>query len=605
MPSTAPPRPRPTPLLRRIAALTGTGALLAFGLVAVAAPAHADGVCGAPVATGPTTTITCTAGGTGSITVPDNVTSSTVTLDGAGGGTSNDGTPGGKGAHLVATVPVAPGQTYNVAVGLRGNNAAANPQFGISGGGGGLVAVTTDTNAPLLTAGSGGGAGGPGRGTPAFPGSPGGDSGSPGADGTGQATVAEPGTGGGAGTSTGGGAGGTGGAGTTNNGGNGAPGAFPNGSGGTGSQTLPALAGSGGRGGAGYGGGGRGGGGGRNLTTGGAGGGGGGGSSLTAGTGVTLTDGVNTGDGLIVFTFTQNTPTITSVTPNSGPTTGGTAVTITGTDLTGATTLDFGGVPAAGVSCAATSCTATAPAHAAGVVHVRVTTPGGTSPVAAADQYTYLVPAPVVTSVSPSSGPATGGTVVTVTGTDLTGASTIVFGGTAAAGVTCTATSCTATAPAHAAGVVHVQVTTPGGTSAINAADQYTYTAADIDVNLTAQPHLGILVPYLSYTLSAHNTGPSSVTSATLTATLPAGATATNLSAGCTAAGTTVSCTYGAIANGASADKTFRIPLHLLTLGQVTVTGDRTASAPADPNTANDTASATCTAISIVLVTCP
>lgn len=129
--------------------------------------------------------------------------------------------------------------------------------------------------------------------------------------------------------------------------------------------------------------------------------------------------------------------------------------------------------------------------------------------------------------------------------------------------------------------------------------------AADIDVNLTAQPNLGLLVPYLSYTLTAHNTGPGAVTSATLTATLPPGASATNLSAGCTAAGTTVTCTYGAIANNASVNKTFRVPLRLLSLGTVKVTGLRTASAPADPNPANDTAAVSCTVVSVILVTCP
>ena len=80
----------------------------------------------------------------------------------------------------------------------------------------------------------------------------------------------------------------------------------------------------------------------------------------------------------------------------------------------------------------------------------------------------------------------------------------------------------------------------------LTAGDQYTYLAppADIDVDLTAQPHLGILVPYLTYTLTAHNTGPDTVTSATLTTTLPPGATATNLSPGCTATATTVTCAY-------------------------------------------------------------
>ncbi|KOG87533.1 hypothetical protein ADK38_24920, partial [Streptomyces varsoviensis] len=129
--------------------------------------------------------------------------------------------------------------------------------------------------------------------------------------------------------------------------------------------------------------------------------------------------------------------------------------------------------------------------------------------------------------------------------------------------------------------------------------------AADIDVNVTAQPHLGILVPNLTYTLTAHNLGPAAVTSATITATLPPGASATNLSAGCTTSAGTVTCTYGAIANGASASKSFSIPLSLLSLGPVSVTGTRTASTPADNNPANDSATATCTVISVILATCP
>ncbi|MGB8946890.1 MAG: IPT/TIG domain-containing protein [Streptomyces sp.] len=219
---------------------------------------------------------------------------------------------------------------------------------------------------------------------------------------------------------------------------------------------------------------------------------------------------------------------------------------------------------------------------------------------------TNAPPAPAVTAVSPASGTTAGGTPVTVTGTNLSGATGITFGANPATGITCTATSCTATTPAGAAGTVDVRVTTPAGTSPNTGADDYTYVApADVGVNVTGQPHLGILVPYLAYTLSAHNNGPGAVTSATITASLPAGASATNLSSGCTTSTGTVTCTYGTIANGASADKTFRIPLNLLSLGHVTVTGVRTASAPTDTNPANNSDSATCTVISIILATCP
>ena len=85
-------------------------------------------------------------------------------------------------------------------------------------------------------------------------------------------------------------------------------------------------------------------------------------------------------------------------------------------------------------------------------------------------------PAPTVTGVSPASGPNTGGTPVAITGTSLTGALGVKFGSTAATSFTVNSdTSITATAPAGNAGTVDVTVTTAGGTSAVNANDQYTY----------------------------------------------------------------------------------------------------------------------------------
>ena len=95
-------------------------------------------------------------------------------------------------------------------------------------------------------------------------------------------------------------------------------------------------------------------------------------------------------------------------------------------------------------------------------------------------------PAPAVTGVSPSTGPAAGGTAVTVTGTSLAGGS-VAFGAAAATGVSCSATSCTATSPAGT-GTVNVTVTTAGGTSATSPAGQFTYTAAPPSANLIPNP---------------------------------------------------------------------------------------------------------------------
>src|SRR5207302_1297069 len=90
-----------------------------------------------------------------------------------------------------------------------------------------------------------------------------------------------------------------------------------------------------------------------------------------------------------------------------------------------------------------------------------------------------LSAAPMVTAVSPNSGPTGGGTSVAITGSNLAGTTAVGFGGNPANAFTVnSATSISATAPAGRAGTVHVTVTTPGGTSAISAADQFTYAAA-------------------------------------------------------------------------------------------------------------------------------
>jgi len=86
-------------------------------------------------------------------------------------------------------------------------------------------------------------------------------------------------------------------------------------------------------------------------------------------------------------------PTITSVSPASGPLAGGTSVTITGTNFTGVTAVKFGSNNAASFSVAsATLITAVSPAAVVGTVDITVIADGGTSAVNAADQFGYVVP---------------------------------------------------------------------------------------------------------------------------------------------------------------------------------------------------------------------
>jgi hypothetical protein len=220
---------------------------------------------------------------------------------------------------------------------------------------------------------------------------------------------------------------------------------------------------------------------------------------------VTTPDGTGTGTGL--FTYVAP-PTVTAVNPVGGTTAGGTPVTITGTNLTGATAVTIGGVTATAATVVnATTITATTPAHAAGLVDVAVTTPGGTG--TGTGLYTYAS-TPIVTALSPASGSPAGGTSVTITGANFTGATAVSIGGIPATGVAVVnATTVTATTPAHAAGAVDVSITTPGGTG--TGTGVYTYASAP---TVTAiDPSLGSPAGGAIVTITGSNlTGATAVT---------------------------------------------------------------------------------------------
>ncbi|MFG3137222.1 IPT/TIG domain-containing protein [Streptomyces sp. NPDC048211] len=155
------------------------------------------------------------------------------------------------------------------------------------------------------------------------------------------------------------------------------------------------------------------------------------------------------------------TPALSAITPNQGPTSGGTSVILTGTGLTGTTAVTFGSTPATSYTVnSATQITAVAPAGT-GAVAVTATTVGGTSgPV-----FFYYINAPSLLSVSPTEGPTSGGTSVILTGTGLTGTTAVTFGSTPATSYTVnSATQITAVTP-PGTGSVPCTVTGPGGTS--------------------------------------------------------------------------------------------------------------------------------------------
>ena len=107
--------------------------------------------------------------------------------------------------------------------------------------------------------------------------------------------------------------------------------------------------------------------------------------------------------------------------------------------------------------------------------------PTSPSPPVAASSGVASAP-PVILAVHPASGPGAGGKRITVVGTNLQGARSVLFGNLPATGfmVNATGTTIVAFTPTDVAGIVNVTVTTPKGTTPTRTADQYTYLAPTI-----------------------------------------------------------------------------------------------------------------------------
>ena len=169
--------------------------------------------------------------------------------------------------------------------------------------------------------------------------------------------------------------------------------------------------------------------------------------------------------------------------PNTGPSSGGSHVVITGTGLGSVTAVHFGSTPATTFTVeSATEVAATSP-PGQGAVDVTVTGTGGTSAVSNTDLFYYAdvgACAPRVMAISPRSGPPTGGTLVTITGlgfdASASHAPVVYFGTIEATNVSVVnSTTITADSPAGNVGAVAVTVVTQGGVSGTSAADVYTY----------------------------------------------------------------------------------------------------------------------------------
>jgi uncharacterized cupredoxin-like copper-binding protein len=180
------------------------------------------------------------------------------------------------------------------------------------------------------------------------------------------------------------------------------------------------------------------------------------------------------------YTYVTPSPTLTGVNPSSGPTSGNTLVTLTGTNFQSGATVTINGVAATDVKFVdSTTLTARTPLGPATeqvglAVPVKVTNPDQKS--ITSNLFTYTLPAPAVSSLTPPTGLPAGGNVVAILGVGFTSAvvTTVKFGGVNATNVQIIdAVSMKATVPAHAAGAVDVVVTVGGATT--TATNAYVY----------------------------------------------------------------------------------------------------------------------------------
>lgn len=169
------------------------------------------------------------------------------------------------------------------------------------------------------------------------------------------------------------------------------------------------------------------------------------------------------------------------ISPNQGPKTGGTTVTITGTNLSDVISVHFGVVSVSPISNTPTSVTVQSPIGS-GTVPLNVTTIGGTSN---SLLFTYIEPAVLFQIVS-NTGSVFGGNTVTITGANLFTSSVVNFDSNSVVPMVINDNTINVLVPPGVVGTVPVTVTTIGGV-----ATGLSYTYVDTPVVLQVTPNNG------------------------------------------------------------------------------------------------------------------
>ncbi len=195
------------------------------------------------------------------------------------------------------------------------------------------------------------------------------------------------------------------------------------------------------------------------------------------------------------FTYSSaSSPSVSGLSVSSGSTGGGTLVTISGSNFTGASAVKFGSVQVGSFTLLNDgSIVVAATPEPSGTIDVTVATPSGTSSTGSADHFTYTsATAPAVSGLDVTSGSTTGDTLVTILGSNFTGATSVSFGSVSATGfVVNSDSSISVYAPAQAAGTVDITVSTYAGTSSTSSADHFTYTIPGVPSVSSLSPSSG------------------------------------------------------------------------------------------------------------------
>lgn len=132
------------------------------------------------------------------------------------------------------------------------------------------------------------------------------------------------------------------------------------------------------------------------------------------------------GTAIVGYYYYRQRPVVNQLSATSGSMSGGNTITLTGLRFVGLKTVRFGTAEVPTTVLSDTQLTVTVPPSTlAHTVPVYMVSPGGTSN---SLSYTYLG-GPTITSISPTSGPRTGGRVVNLNGTFLSQVTSVTFGG--------------------------------------------------------------------------------------------------------------------------------------------------------------------------------